>query len=117
MEILKLLDESPVVAHYDVLKFKVWQNGVYFKIKVFLVDGSVLFVREYMDETERNYSYHWQDADANLIIRWDNAPHHRDLPMFPHHKHIGAKVFPSRELDAAVILRAIAQQISPNTEE
>ncbi len=117
MEILKLLDECSVVERYDVLAFKVWHNGIYFKIKSFLKDGSVLFIREYMDETDRNYSYHWQDARASLIIRWDNAPHHPDLPTFPHHRHVGTTIEPSRELNAAAILKTIAAHISPDTEE
>jgi len=33
------------------------------------------------------YSFHWQDAQGKLKQRWDNAPHHPELPNFPHHVH------------------------------
>jgi Family of unknown function (DUF6516) len=36
------------------------------------------------------YSYHWANADNELIKRWDNAPHFPDLPGFPDHIHDGA---------------------------
>ncbi|MDH3605042.1 MAG: DUF6516 family protein, partial [Candidatus Tectomicrobia bacterium] len=36
------------------------------------------------------YSYHWADADNQLIKRWDNAPHFPDLPGVPDHIHDGA---------------------------
>ncbi len=35
----------------------------------------------------RKYSFHWQDADGELICRWDNVRHHMDLPNAPHHLH------------------------------
>ena len=48
----------------------------------------------YPHETARNrsfdsyfYSYHWQDSDGSLRIRWDNSPHHKNLRTFPDHKH------------------------------
>ncbi len=33
------------------------------------------------------YSYHWADKDGAVIRSWDNTPHHRELPNFPHHIH------------------------------
>jgi hypothetical protein len=32
-----------------------------------------------------HYSFHYQNADETLRFRYDNAPHHGDLPTFPHH--------------------------------
>jgi hypothetical protein len=34
------------------------------------------------------YSFHLQDSRSRLLFRYDNAPHHRDVPSFPHHKHV-----------------------------
>ena len=28
------------------------------------------------------------DERNNLISRWDNAPHHKELGTFPHHVHL-----------------------------
>ena len=111
MEILKLLDNSTAVARYDVLEFKQWQVGFYYKIRVFLTDETMLFLREYVDEEVRDYSFHWQDADNNLLIRWDNAPYHKDIPTFPHHKHIGDVLEESRELQVSEVLKYIETKI------
>ncbi|MEW5766246.1 MAG: DUF6516 family protein [bacterium] len=35
----------------------------------------------------KKYSFHWQDAQGKLQRRWDNAPHHPNLPKAPHHIH------------------------------
>ena len=55
-----------------------------------LGDGSELHFREYIDLTQAEpkimYAYHYQDADHNLIIRYDNAAHKPALPQ-PEHKH------------------------------
>ena len=47
----------------------------------------LLFIKEYISSTEHLYSYHWQKENGDLIIRWDNSPHHKSLITFPHHKH------------------------------
>jgi hypothetical protein len=53
-------------------------------------DGSELHFREYIDMTQAEpkimYAYHCQDADYNLIFRYDNAAHKPALPQ-PEHKH------------------------------
>ncbi|OQY52061.1 MAG: hypothetical protein B6245_23930 [Desulfobacteraceae bacterium 4572_88] len=36
----------------------------------------------------RRYNYYWLTSDNELRIGWDNAPHHRQLESFPHHKHV-----------------------------
>ncbi|MDP2833804.1 MAG: DUF6516 family protein [Pseudomonadota bacterium] len=65
-----------------------------YRIRVSLLDGSLLQCVERVRagaghlETEK-YSFHWQTPDGTLICRWDNAPHHRELPGFPHHLHEG----------------------------
>lgn len=32
------------------------------------------------------------DPANSLVFRYDNAPHHRELPSFPMHKHLRDKV-------------------------
>lgn len=88
MAILALVKQCPVVVGYDVQEFRHWADGYFFRIKIELSDGSMLFAREYVDPFERNYSFHWQDNSAQLITRWDNAPHHSHLNTYPHHKHL-----------------------------
>jgi len=75
-----------------------------------LEDNSELYIREYVDEEEeeRNYSYHWQSRDEKLIIRWDNAPYHKNIRTYPHHKHINDKVEESFETTCERILTVIS---------
>lgn len=86
---------------------KTFETGFYIKISVELNDASKLFISEYIDETERNYSYHWQDAENNLITMWDNAPYHKDIETFPHHLHTRKGIFESLDFTIVDILKTI----------
>lgn len=54
-------------------------------------DGSELHFREYVDlsspEPRVMYAYHYQNADAQLVFRYDNAAHRPPLPA-KEHKHL-----------------------------
>ena len=111
---LELLEKSPAVKSYEILDYKEGKSFYFLKIRAAIVDGSVLHIREFVSEEEYNYSFQWQ-RNGNLIIRWDNAPHHRDIETFPHHKHVGSKenVQHSRELSLEDVLRVIEEMIKP----
>ena len=104
MQILKLLDTSPVVASYEVLDFKAWDSGSYVKLKIAITNDTILHARQYIDEKQRHYSFHWQDENDKLICRWDNSCHHRHLKTFPHHKHLGTTVNESCETSLKEVL-------------
>ncbi len=61
-------------------------------------DGSTLHFREFVNTSQVEpkivYAYHYQDADANLIFRYDNARHKPALPQSDH-KHTPSGVEPS----------------------
>jgi len=116
VEILRLLDASPVVQDYEVLDFKTFGDGWYYKIEVEMEDRSVLHAREYEDEDERNYAYHWQGEKAQLRIRWDNAPHHEHISTHPHHKHTINGLKPSKEITFAEVLAFIEVQLCEENE-
>jgi hypothetical protein len=46
-----------------------------------------------------------------MIFRYDNAPHHRNIATFPHHKHVGNNVSPSREPSLSTVLEEVAFMI------
>jgi len=75
-------------------------------------DGSLLQVEEAL-VTRRlgifkiRYSYHYQRADGGLVFRYDNAPHHPELPGFPYHVHIEDWVEPADPPDLHDVLRKI----------
>lgn len=45
------------------------------------------FVRTQPRLMKTKYRYHCQDANGQLLFRYDDAPHHR-ISTFPHHKHV-----------------------------
>ena len=107
MEIIKFLDNCKIVKSYKVLDLKTFETGFYIKISVEFNDTSQLFISEYIDKTERTYSYHWQDAEDNLITRWDNAPYHKDIETFPHHLHTKKGIIESFDFTIIDILKVI----------
>jgi len=115
MEILRLLDHANWVESYEVQEYRQWEGGIYYRLKISLENRTVLFVREYVDEIERAYSFHWLDYNNELIMRWDNAPHHRDLETFPHHKHTIDGVFENLEIDLSDVLEEIRKRIDPTS--
>jgi len=51
------------------------------------IDGSRLEFSEQLPTTRQKYRIHYMDAQSQLIVRWDSAPHHKDQTTFPFHKH------------------------------
>jgi hypothetical protein len=76
-------------------------------------EGSVLHFREFVDtsQTEQKlmYAYHYQDANDNLIFRYDNASHR---PAFsqPEHKHTRSGVEASSVPTLSEVLDQILRQ-------
>jgi hypothetical protein len=87
MDFLNWLDQHPLVIDYDVLDHYDLDDATLLKLRLVLVDKSVLFTKEYVDETTRNYAFQWQTADHTWLMRWDNVPHFPKLASFPHHRH------------------------------
>ena len=114
MEIFHSLEQSPIVSNFDVLEFRTWEDGFYYKIKIHIQDGSLLFAREFFNRNERHYSYHWQSSEGGLLIRWDDAPHHRHLSTFPHHKHVGETVAASLPISLVQVLEEIKKKVLRN---
>ena len=111
MNLLNCLEKFSFVKNVEVQDLKFFKNGFFVKIMVQLENGSVLYIREYVDENERSYSYHWQTKEGKLIMRWDNAPHHKDIPTYPHHKHVKKKVLPNYAITCEEILKEIERNL------
>lgn len=85
-----------------------------FKIRATLTDGSTVRINEqYHRDTLERYAYYWLDEDNDLIVGWDNAPHHLHLPGFPHHRHVASQenVEASEETTPEEILAAIRDHL------
>ena len=107
---LVLLETSVLINNYEITDFKQGPDFYYIKAKVILTDGSELFIREFISSTRHIYSFHWQDSQGKLIIRWDNAPHHKHIKTFPHHKHI-QEVEESIQVNFEDILKEIGERM------
>ncbi len=103
-----------IVSSYDVLQFRMVGASYQLIATVYLGNQTELHVKDYLflDGT-RKYSYHWQDAQGNCIIRWDNAPHHQAITTFPFHKHLGEQetITESPPVKLNAVLENISQLI------
>lgn len=75
-------------------------------------DGSRLHWREYLDATNQQidklmYTYHYQDASARLVFRYDNSTH-RPALVSPEHRHTPPGVEPFAAPSLADVLLEIA---------
>lgn len=107
------LTASPIVKDIEILDEFITSVSGFLDCRVLLIDESELFVSEYFtvlnDRIKRDkYSYHLQKNDE-LIIRWDNAPHHRELSTFPDHVHRKDGVHESKEMTVEDILEELSE--------
>lgn len=71
------------------------KNTGFLRGNITFVNGSILHVREFTNVSpglhRLSYSYQYMDPAKQLIFRYDDADHHRELnlPTHPHHKHDG----------------------------
>jgi hypothetical protein len=64
--------------------------------RLLFIDGSMLEFMEYLqEETRLKYRFHLMDNQGGTVFRYDNAPHHREVSSFPHHKHLPNNVIES----------------------
>ena len=81
--------------------------------KLLFVDGSMLEFMEYLQEENRlKYRFHLMDKEGNMILRYDNAPHHKDVLSFPHHKHLPSNIAESVDKGIMDVLDEIEILIS-----
>ena len=87
---------NPIVTSFQVIRERSTLIDGYLRARLTLADGSQLEFSEYIQRSPTGeiavitYSYHWADANDQLIKRWDNTPHFPELPGFPYHMHDGS---------------------------
>jgi len=109
---------DPLVTHFQVIRERATLMDGSLRARLALADGSQLELSEYMQRSSAGeivvitYSYHWADANNQLIMRWDNTPHFPGLPGFPDHIHDGAtgEVTAGQPMSIFTVLDAIAGQ-------
>lgn len=65
----------------------------------------LVFTKDSLQKDKYRYNFIVND----LIVRWDNSPHHSDIRTFPHHLHIDSRVLESQEPTLEYVLRYIIQ--------
>lgn len=90
----RAVSSSPGVISYAIERMYGGRpNEGYIKGKVVFANFSKLEFSEFVeDQDERvrviKYRYQYMEVTNQLIFRYDNAPHHRELETFPDHKHL-----------------------------
>ena len=114
-QIETIINESLIITHFSIDFDEIDVNIGYIKGKLELIDGSFLYFIEYVeirDVAERiKYKYQWQKENDDLIVRWDNVPHHKEIDTFPYHMHDTDGVHASENVDLEVIINRIMDEI------
>lgn len=111
----KILEESSIVD--SIISVESDALGDYYRLKLHarLINGWKLYVWEHATPKFQRYAYHILKG-TELIIRWDNAPHHRQVKTFPHHKHVKEDILESKEMsikDVIIELEKMIQKENP----
>jgi len=118
-QVRRAIETCPVVQSFSITYDKRSTSEGVIRGQVYMVDGSVLHLREFVD-VERapdrlTYVYQYMDAAQQLVFRYDNTGHHRklNLPTYPHHKHEGheSRVVASSAPDLPTILEEIVSRV------
>jgi hypothetical protein len=86
------------------------------RVRAELIDGSLLYVREAIFPRTSKYSYHCQTSTGEMLLRWDNAPHHPEIPPHPHHKHDRERIGPAARVSIEDVLAELATRLQSKGE-
>ena len=109
--IVSLLKQSKVFTDIDVLELVDEGTVQLLRVRAFLKDASILHITELHTADFQKYSYHWQKRNGEILLRWDNAPHHKQLKTFPHHRHEGNKVLPSHRITVNEVIEVLKNKL------
>ncbi|MCZ7398935.1 MAG: DUF6516 family protein [Candidatus Methanoperedens sp.] len=81
--------------------------------RLLFLSGYVLTFMEYiqMGKERPKYRFNLSDSKGEVIFRYDNAAHHKEIITFPHHKHVRTEVKPSKEVGLADVVAEIENMI------
>ncbi len=111
-EIISGLRQSAIVLDVEVLELIDEDSVKLIKIKAVLKANCLLYITELHTKDYQKYSYHCQNNDGDLIVRWDNKPHWKDMSTYPHHKHENDQVYPSHRVTIVDVLDQIEKKIA-----
>ena len=109
-EIISALSQSALVLDVEILELIDEDSIKLIKIKAVLKENCLLYITELHTKNYQKYSYHYQKNDGDLIARWDNKLHWREISTYPHHKHENNQVFPSHRVTIIDVLNHIEEK-------
>ncbi len=114
-KIKKYIDNYSHIIETYQLKEKVYsEERGYIEGVLLFIDESFLDFAEVKDTEQKSkikYHYHYMDSKKNVIFRYDNAKHHKEIKTFPHHKHLPHKIVESSEPEINNVLKEIEVEI------
>ena len=96
--IQRQIEACPAIINTIITYEKRDPSHGFLRGELFMMDGSVLHVREFVNVARRvdrqTYAYQYMAADHRLIFRYDNADYYGrlGLPGHPHHRHDRAEI-------------------------
>ncbi len=111
-EIISALSQSAIVLNVEVLELIDEDSVKLIKIKAVLKGKCLLYITELHTKNYQKYSYHCQKDNGDLIVRWDNKPHWKDMSTYPHHKHENDQVYPSYRVTIIDVLGQVKEKIA-----
>jgi len=109
--IIAALRQSPIVQDFEILEVIEEASVQLLRVRTELIDGSLLYIREAFFSYASKYSYHWQTRTGELLLRWDNAPHHPEIPTHPYHKHEGERIGPAARVSIEEVLAELTAML------
>ncbi len=109
----RLLGDSKLIADktVDFKEFSSDEGMV--RGRLLFLGGYVLTFMEYIQTGKERpkYRFNLSDGKGDMIFRYDNAAHHKEISTFPHHKHVSTEIKPSKEIGLAEVLSEIESMI------
>lgn len=111
-----IIEDCPIVTHFSIDCDEIDAEVYYLKGMLELIDGSFLYFIEFVEIQDNisnrlKYKYHWQSENGDLIARWDNVPHHKEIDTFPHHMHDDKGVHEFKSVDLEIVIDIIMDKI------
>jgi len=108
--LLDTIRHSGWIVHKELSFRQIDDKEAYIRGELWLFGGLVLHIAEYVvirkgKPDKDKYRYQLLDNQNNMIARWDNAPHHPEIPTHPYHKHLkDGKITSSSALSISDVL-------------
>lgn len=89
---LSVIKQDTWVRSEDISFREIGEKEGYVRGSLCLHGGYELHIAEYVIITDGNpistkYRYQLLFPEGKFAVRWDNAPHYKEISSFPHHKH------------------------------